>query len=303
VPGYIHAKLNGTRQLAMVLMHNYPRPIMADDRVPPSSATCYQCHNPERSIGDKLVVKAAFADDEKNTVTRTVILVHVGGRDAFGKLDGIHGAHMAHIEYASTDATHQTITLVRKTNADGTSVDFVSSDAKGTAGKMRQMDCIDCHNRPAHSFDTPEAALDKEMAAGTPSPALPFIHKQGMALIQAGYASQDEAASTITAGLYEFYRSQYPVLWNTQRAQIDQAARALVEIYSDNVFPSMNVKWGTHPNNDGHTVAMAGGCLRCHDGGHTTKSGASITNDCTVCHNLVAIDEANPKVLADLGAH
>ena len=43
------------------------------------------------------------------------------------------------------------------------------------------------------------------------------------------------------------------------------------------------------------------GCFRCHDGSHNTREGKSITNDCTVCHNLVAVDEGTPKVLADLG--
>jgi hypothetical protein len=30
------------------------------------------------------------------------------------------------------------------------------------------MDCIDCHNRAAHSFTTPEQALNKDMARGQP---------------------------------------------------------------------------------------------------------------------------------------
>jgi hypothetical protein len=302
VSGYAHAKLNGTRQLMMVAMRDYSRPIMADDKVPPSSMTCVHCHNPERSIGDKLVVKTSFADDEKNSVTRTVVLVHAGETDASGKLDGIHGAHLAHIEYASTDTAHQTITLVRKFNADGTSVDFAAADAKAPAGgQLRRMDCIDCHNRPAHSFDTPDGALNKAMEAGALSPSLPFIHKEGMALIQADYSSQDEAATKIRSGVEDFYRTQYAVLWNAQQAQIEQAAAALVTIYNDNVFPFMNVTWGTHPDNLGHTAALAGGCMRCHDGSHTSKSGASITNDCAACHNLVAVDDASPKVLADLG--
>ena len=301
VPGYLHAKLNGTRQLAMVVFNNYSRPIMADDRVPPSSATCIHCHNPERSAGDKLVVKTSFADDEKNSVTRTIILVHVGGRDEFRRFDGIHGAHLGHIEYASTDMTHQTIPSIRKTSADGSVTEFRSADVKGNAGAWRTMDCIDCHNRPAHSFDTPEGALDKEMAAGTPSASLPFIHKQGLALIQAEYSSQEDATAKIASGLEDFYRSRYPVAWSAERPQIEQAAQALSEIYRQNVFPFMKVTWGTHPKNDGHTAALTGGCFRCHDGAHTSKSGASITNDCSVCHNLVAVDEAKPKVLDEIG--
>jgi hypothetical protein len=61
----------------------------------------------------------------------------------------------------------------------------------------------------------------------------------------------------------------------------------------------MNVTWGTHPNNLGHNDYP--GCFRCHDGSHNAKGGASITNDCSVCHNLLAVDEANPKLLSQLG--
>ena len=43
------------------------------------------------------------------------------------------------------------------------------------------------------------------------------------------------------------------------------------------------------------------GCFRCHDGGHATKTGESITQDCNACHNLLAVEDANPKILAELG--
>src|SRR5271156_613324 len=36
---YINAKVNGTRQMIMVLANNYPRPIMADNKVPPAQET------------------------------------------------------------------------------------------------------------------------------------------------------------------------------------------------------------------------------------------------------------------------
>jgi hypothetical protein len=39
--------------------------------------------------------------------------------------------------------------------------------------------------------------------------------------------------------------------------------------------------------------------LSCHDGSHNAKDGSkSIDNDYTACHNLLAVDEANPKQLA-----
>ena len=300
VQGFVHAKVNGTKQLIQVAFHSYPTPIMQEERVPPAEATCLTCHSPNKFIGDKLIVKTSYGDDEQNSVTRTMVLLHVGGRDQFGKLSGIHGAHLGHIEYIATDTTHQTIPWVSKINADGSTTEFVSSDAKGPpTGQKRVMDCMDCHNRAAHSFDTPEAALNKALAAGSPSASLPLVRKEGLALIKANYNSEEEAASKITAGLEDFYRSKYPAVWSGQRAQIDQAAGTLVKLYGENVFPFMKVTWGTHPNNIGHNDYP--GCFRCHDGSHTAKNEKSINNDCSVCHNLLAVDEANPKQLADLG--
>lgn len=61
----------------------------------------------------------------------------------------------------------------------------------------------------------------------------------------------------------------------------------------------MNVKWGSYPNNIGHTDFT--GCFRCHDDGHLADGGKKITQDCNACHQLLAMDEAKPKVLAELG--
>lgn len=298
--GYAHVKLNGTKQMLMTLFHDYPKPIMAEDKIPAASTTCLNCHDASQFVGDKLVVQQSFADDITNSQTSSLTLVHVGGRDSFGRLSGIHGAHLGKIEYVATDDTNQTIPWVGKTEASGSVTDFVSPGMKSPPGsKRRLMDCVDCHNRPAHSFDTAENALDKDMAQGSPSASLPFVHKEGLRLIKAAYPSGETAKTTITEGLITFYRSQYPAVWNGQQPQIQAAAKALVAIYSSNVFPSMKVVWGTHPNNIGHTDSP--GCFRCHDGSHTAAGGATITNDCTVCHNLLVSDEKKPKLLADLG--
>jgi formate-dependent nitrite reductase cytochrome c552 subunit len=195
---------------------------------------------------------------------------------------------------------------VNRHNPDGTVTQFVSSDWKGPVkGLTRQMDCIDCHNQATHVFQSAADAINESMLDGSPNPALPFVHKKGMELITAEYGSQAEAASKITAGLSDFYRTQYPAIWSGQRGAVDAAAKTLVAIYERNVYPNMKVTWGTYPNNIGHNDMgghnSSAGCSRCHDGSHTSKDGQTITNDCTVCHNLLAVDESNPKQLADLG--
>jgi len=96
----------------------------------------------------------------------------------------------------------------------------------------------------------------------------------------------------------EYYRKNHFATYNRQRAQVEQAAATLLEIYNDNVFPSMNVTWGTYPNNIGHNDFP--GCFRCHDGNHQTKAGQVISQDCNSCHSLLAMDEENPKILQEL---
>jgi formate-dependent nitrite reductase cytochrome c552 subunit len=157
---------------------------------------------------------------------------------------------------------------------------------------------MDCHNQATHVFQTAEEAVDEAMLDGTPSSALPFMHKEALQLIQAEYSSQAEASQKITAGLEDYYRTSYPDVFNSQRSNIDASARRLVAIYDRNVFPNMKVAWGTYPNNIGHMAYP--GCFRCHDGNHATKDGKTLSNDCSLCHNLLATDETNPSVLNDL---
>jgi cytochrome c2 len=73
----------------------------------------------------------------------------------------------------------------------------------------------------------------------------------------------------------------------------------VLAVYNRNAFPEMKVAWGAYPNNIGHSDFP--GCFRCHDGNHSAKDGRSVTQDCNACHNLLAMDEAKPKVLEDLG--
>jgi hypothetical protein len=302
----VHAKVNGTKQLIEVALGSYPRPILAPlSALRPARATCESCHSPTRFVGEKLLVETMYGDDEKNSITHNILALHLGGVDSLSRQSGIHGHHLDHYEYVATDSTYQTIIAVNKHNPDGTITQFVSADWKGPiTGVTRQMDCMDCHNQATHIFKTAEDTLDEAMQDGSPNPALPFVHKKGMELIQAEYRSQAEAEAKITAGLDDYYRTQYPAVWTGQRAAVDAAAKTLVAIYDRNVFPDMKVTWGTYPNGMGHSAPghnPSPGCFRCHDGNHTSKDGKTITNDCTVCHNLLASDEANPKQLSDLG--
>jgi len=309
---YVRAKVNGTKQLIEVTTHSfagisrfipdYPTPIPSPvTSLRPARDICEGCHTPARFIGEKLLVKSSFGDDEKNTETQTVVLLHLGGRDSLSHLTGIHGVHLGHIEYVSDDPTRTAIPWVEKTNADGSKTVFATSAAGSgiPKGERRVMDCIDCHNRAAHTFQTAEDALNRAMAEGAVSPDLPYVHKKGLELLKVDYATGDQAREQIPAQLEAFYRASYPQLFATKASLVKAAGEGLATIYSQNVFPDMKVTCGTHPNHIGHMNYP--GCFRCHDGDHAAKDGTSITQDCSACHNLLAQDEPKPKVLSDLG--
>src|ERR1035437_906046 len=310
---YLEAKVNGTKQLVEVTFHpvahmaprlipDYPKPIPSPvQNLRPAREICEGCHTPARFIGEKLLVKSSFADDEKNTETQSVVVLHLGGRDSLSHLTGIHGVHLGHIEYVATDPTRTSIPWVQKRNEDGSETEFaVAAAGSGVPqGERRVMDCIDCHNRAAHTFVTAEDALNRAMAEGAISPELPWVHKEGLELLKATYGSEDEARAKIPEQLTAFYRSGHPEVLAAKADAIKAAGDQLATLYSQNVFPLMKVTWGTHPNHIGHMSYP--GCFRCHDGDHAAKDGKSITQDCSACHNLLAVDEAKPKVLSDLG--
>jgi hypothetical protein len=310
---YFAAKVNGTKQLIEVTTHpfahfapklipDYPTPIPSPvQNLRPAREICEACHTPAKFVGEKLLVKSNFADDEQNTETQDVVVLHLGGEDSLSHLSGIHGVHLGHIEYIATDPTRTTIPWVQKRNADGSETVFAASALNGAMpkGERRVMDCVDCHNRAAHTFVTAEEALNRAMADGSVSPSLPWVHKEGLALLNGNYSSESDARARIPAGLEAFYRSSNPAVLAANADLVKHAGDELVLLYSQNVFPDMKVTWGTHPNHIGHMTYP--GCFRCHDSDHVAKDGKAITQDCAACHNLLAVDEAKPKVLSDLG--
>lgn len=304
---FVRSKLSGLRQVFAVTFHTYSRPIPSPVKyLRPARETCEQCHWPSRFTGDKFRVKTSYTEDEKNTRLTTVLLLKVGGRTWQGSV-GIHGRHLdagSRIHYVSTDDKRQVIPVVYYTDDKGKTVEYVSSDIKVTKeqlqkGEKRAMDCIDCHNRPTHNFELPENAVDLRMSSGFISPELPFVRKKAVELLKADYPDRDTAKTKIVEGLTSYYRTTYPDVYNTKRALVEQSADAVADIYLRNIFPDMKVTWGIHPNNLGHNDFP--GCFRCHDGSHTSVDGQTITNDCNACHNLLAVQEENPKVLTDLG--
>lgn len=293
---FVKSKISGSWQLISVAFNLYPRPIPTPvHSLRPARDTCEQCHWPTKFVGDRLKVISHFKDDEKNTPTKTVLLMRVGGSQGAATAKGIHW-HVdrgVEVRYRS-DPSRTDMYEIQWKGPDGKNGSFRTAKAETPAGKAatewRTMDCIDCHNRPSHIYRLPEAELELAMAEGRIDPSLPFIRREGLKALQAKYASHDAARKGIAETIGAFYtKSQAPAL---QQSRIDAAAHELGEIWANNVFPQMNIGWGAYPTQLGH--ADDKGCFRCHEG-------TRISQDCNGCHSLVAMEETDPKVLKDVG--
>lgn len=295
----VKSKIDGLRQVWAVMWNSYERPIPTPVReLRPARETCETCHWPQKFAPNRLRIINKFGDDEKSTRTRTVLLMHLGGGMS-GPLThkGIHGAHLGPgitIRYAHADEARQKITRIAYENkASGRSVEYAPSDqSQAKAASMRVMDCMDCHNRPSHTFELPERAVDQALSDGRLDPSLPFVKKRVVEVLRKKYASDAEAAVEIPKAIRAFYPGM---------SSADQASATAIAIWRRNVFPQMNVTWGAYPNNIGHTDFP--GCFRCHEDTkvNVADGKTAMTQDCNTCHQLLAMEEEQPKVLSDLG--
>ncbi len=304
---FVRSKVSGVRQVFAVALHDYQRPISSPvEQLRPARATCEQCHWPQRFSGNMLLVRTHFQEDEANTPLKTVLVMKVGGHDARGMV-GIHGHHLdpgVQITYVATDRKRQVIPQVTYVDPAGKVTVFNSTDTKMTAedlarGEHRVMDCMDCHNRPTHTFQLPDTALNQALAEQSVSSELPYIKKEALLALKTNYPDRETARQRIAGTLRSFYQKNYPKTVASEDEKLESSIRGVQSIYLRNIFPQMKVTWGTYINDLGHTDWP--GCFRCHDGSHVSADGKTIPSDCDTCHDLLAVDEQNPKILGELG--
>ena len=280
----VRSKLAGVRQLYHVVTNQVPKPIPGVADMRPALQICGHCHWPDRDVGDMTVVKREYADDEANTETVTTLQMMVGGsgrKTSSGRAIHWHADPNVRIEFVHTDEERQTIPYVRFTDRNGTVKEFKAegvTDEQIAKGERRVMDCIDCHNVPAHRIAaTAEQAVDAAITAGDISRTLPLVRREGVRLVKAEYPTQAHGLEEIEKGLRAFYTGK-----SADDRELARAIQSLQNVYRRNVFPSMKVTFGVYPNNIGHITSQ--GCARCHDGGHTAADGSTINGDCEYCH-------------------
>jgi len=147
------------------------------------------------------------------SLRQTRMLINVGGGDpSNGPVAGIHW-HMNvanEISFIATDQQRQVIPWIRVKDRNGNVTEYVDRTRPLSAGQIasadkRRMDCIDCHNRPAHSYLSPDVALDQSLSAGRLDPALPYLKRQAVEVLNKPYRTEQEALNTIASDLDAFY--------------------------------------------------------------------------------------------------
>jgi hypothetical protein len=270
--GMVRAKMNGARQAYEYLTNTFHRPIPTPARnIPAAAETCVRCHTPGRAAKDAVVTKTEYDTDESNSETTSGIVVYTNAAHWHVRPD-------VTVEYAASDGSLETIPYVRLTQAGKPVVDFTAAGSPKPAS-LRRMDCLDCHNRPAHSMtSSANAALDKAIASGEIPKTLRFVKRESLAVLTKPYPDERTALEAIGERLTAFYSSDPAV----SRADVDRAIASARRLYSGNVFPEMSVTWETYKSRLGHPEST--GCFRCHDDEHKSADGRAIRQDCELCH-------------------
>ena len=297
---YARSKLAGTRQLFALVRGSYSRPIPTPvHNLRPADETCGHCHWSEKFHGTKLKTFNHYAYDEQNSLRQLQMLIKVGGGSPkTGVAAGIHW-HMNldnEVTYISNEEQRQVIPWIRVKDRQGNVTEYYDRSRPLTADQIanaskRRMDCVDCHNRPAHIYLPPDRAVDEALASGKLDASLPYLKRQSVEVLSRQYNTTAEAVSAISSQLDQFYRTNYAEVYSTKNAAIKSAVAELQRLFQTYTFPEMKTDWQTHPDNIGHFYFT--GCFRCHDGEHVSNNGKVIRNDCNICHTVLA-DSTNP---------
>ena len=292
---YMRSKLSGLRQVYAVLTDDFSRPIgtpIHDLR--PARETCEECHWPEKFYSRQLLQTKHFLTDSLNTEWDIDLQMKTGPENsALGLSEGIHW-HInpnVKIEYVPKRDNRKDIPWVKYTNTKTGEVtiyedaDNALSEEKMAETPVRDMDCMDCHNRPSHHYYTPQEFIDHGMISGEIPKDLPFIKKIAMDLFIDPYDSKDTAIMTIRNYTKEFYAENMPEILETRAADVDKAIEGMIKEFSQNIFPEMKVSWDEYDSHIGHKTYN--GCFRCHDDNHKSADGKVISKDCNLCHTIV----------------
>ncbi|MFC2114132.1 cytochrome c3 family protein [Bacteroidota bacterium] len=292
---YVRSKLSGLYQVYAVLTKIYPKPIPTPiHNLRPARETCEECHWPEKFYARKMRVQKSFLADEDNTEWDIILQMKIGPTySAMGLDEGIHW-HInpnTKIEYICDDEKRENIVWVKYTDkATGKyniywDEDNMPEDSVIQYTPKRTMDCMDCHNRPSHNYQSPPDYMDQLLTSGKVSKKIPNIKAYAMEFLMGTYPTQDTAMMEISNGLITYYKDDHSDFYVKNTDLVENAIKNIQLAYSRNAFPEMGVTYDQYPNHIGHMETN--GCFRCHNDRFKSKAGRTISRDCNICHSIV----------------
>jgi hypothetical protein len=298
---YVKSKLSGLYQVYAVLTGKYPTPIPTPiSNLRPARETCEKCHWPQKFYSRKLVTKRSFLADTNNTEWDIALQMKIGPNfSALGLQEGIHW-HInqdVKIEYIPSTLNRETIPWVKLTNLKTGKVHIYQDEENALSKEamdtlpLRTMDCMDCHTRPSHMYKSPQKFVDEALINGKIPKELPFIKFASMKFLKENYSNKDTALITIADSIRNFYKANYPEIFNTKNEMITKAIAGITDGFSKNIFPFMKVRWDAYPDHIGHQESD--GCFRCHSDKHKNQEGKIISKDCNLCHTIIAQGRPN----------
>jgi len=284
-------KVGDIRHIIATVFQTYEFPIVAKS-MRPARETCERCHSPTKFSDDSLRVITHFGDDINNTPYSIYLILKTGGgskRQGLGR--GIHWHIENKVYYYPTDPEERNISYVRVINDDGSIEEYIDIEADFDPSgldesKLKEMDCITCHNRITHRIYTPEESMDSALTLGAIPADIPEIRSKGVEVLRGAYATQEEGLARIAA-LEDYYKANYPEYYAANKEKIGLAVPVIQKIYIDSVFLEQKADWDTHPNNIGHVNSA--GCFRCHDGKHLNAQQEAIRLECNLCHAIPVV--------------
>jgi hypothetical protein len=275
--------MSGLRQVWAVATNSYHLPIETPVKnLRPARETCEECHWPGKFSGSMEKEIWHFSPDQSNTPIRYNLLMKVGGGEPeVGQGHGIHW-HInsaVRIRYWASDEDRLDIPWVEVKMGDEPARVYRSKSYDGPeppASEIRTMDCMDCHNRPAHVYNSPRQIIDTSMASGVLDPTLPYLRRYATQVLEKTYPDTPAALNAIDSQLREHYAKRMEGVKGKEL--VEKNIGWLQTLYQRNFFPEQKVTWREYPSHLGHFEFP--GCYRCHDEKHTDDGGRTISNDC-----------------------
>jgi hypothetical protein len=293
----VKSKLDGLRQVWHLAWGTYDRPIPSPVKeLRPARDTCEQCHWPAKFHGNRVAVYPHFQDDEKNTLATNAILLRVGGEDPKTKrFRGIHW-HVSpevQLRYQALDEKREKIGRITRIEKGQVIAEYDAEGGDAPVVEERLMDCVDCHNRPSHIYDRNRgAAVDRGFREGLLDGSVPYLRRSTFALLERQDRGREGIQAEFRNELAALYAKEHPEVQLASDA-LERAAAGIAALYLHNIYPEMRLGWETHSFHLGHggDERDRHGCFRCHDEQHRANDGKAISQDCDLCHEILAQDE------------